>query len=194
MRRSLEKAEYGIGDTYKFPAGRLNSNCFAAARGVSLSDAPRWFAPSCILTGMTADQIVRTTTPDGALQLTATDCRFQYRRVRPGVLLVSISGHDTGQFGAATLDEIRLELLRHRPLELFIDARDAYGAAVNVSDEWTHFFSLNREHLSRVRILVSSQAVYLTVAIAQHLSRTGDLIQIDSDAETFEARLNKPGY
>jgi len=31
--------------------------------------------------------------------------------------------------------------------------------------------------------------LHLTVAIAQHLSRTGSLIQIHSDPETFDARV-----
>jgi hypothetical protein len=126
---------------------------------------------------------------EGHVQLAADDCRFVFRRLRPGALMVTIAGNDTGQFGSSTLDEIRLELLRHRPLELFIDAREAVGAAVSVSDEWTRFFSLNREHLTRVSVLVGSKVVRLTVAIAQHLSRTGNLIQIYSDPETFEARV-----
>jgi len=108
-------------------------------------------------------------------------------------MLVTISGHDTGQFGTTTLDEIRLEMLRNRPLELFVDAREAVGAAVSVSDEWTRFFSLNREYLKRVSILVGTKVVYLTIAIAQHLSRTGNLIQIYSDPETFEARMAGTG-
>ena len=121
--------------------------------------------------------------------LQAGSCRFAYRRLRPGSLLVTITGHDVGQFGTTTLDEIRLELLRHRPLELFIDAREALGPAVSVSSEWTNFFSLNREQLRRVNILVGSKIVELTIAIAQHLSRTGHLIQIYSDPELFGERV-----
>lgn len=129
----------------------------------------------------------------GEVNLTAGSCTFAYRRLRPGALLVSITGHDTGQFGTSTLDEIRLELLRHRPLELFIDAREALGPAVSVSSEWTRFFALNRDQLRRVSVLVGSKVVELTIAIAQHLSRTGNLIQIYSDAETFEALVRAAG-
>lgn len=133
---------------------------------------------------------VREQLPDGSVRLSAGGCTFVFRRLRPGAMLVTINGHDTGQFGTSTLDEIRLEMMRHRPLELFVDARDAIGAAVSVSDEWTRFFSLNREQLRRVSVLVGSRVVYLTVAIAQHLSRTGNLLQIYSDPETFDARVN----
>jgi hypothetical protein len=133
--------------------------------------------------------IERITLADGRLQLRAGRCSFTYERVRPGVLVVVIEGSDKGQFGTAALDEIRLELLRQRPLELFVDAEAASMVAVEVSKEWTQFFSLNREHLTRVSVLVGSKAIELTVAIAQHLSRTGNLLQIYSDRELFDARL-----
>jgi hypothetical protein len=133
--------------------------------------------------------VTREALPDGAVRLASGDCAFVFRSLRRGAMLVTITGLDTGQFGTRTLDEVRLELLRHRPLELFVDAREAIGAAVSVSNEWTHFFALNREHLRRVSVLAGSRAVRLTVEIAQHLSRTGNLIQIYSDPETFDAQV-----
>lgn len=129
--------------------------------------------------------VTRTVAETGELHLSADSCTFVYKRLRPGALLVTITGHDVGQFGTSTLDEIRLELLRTRPLELFIDAREALGPAVSVSREWTQFFALNRDQLRRVNVLVGSKVVELTIAIAQHLSRTGSLMQIYSDPETF---------
>jgi hypothetical protein len=131
----------------------------------------------------------RETLPDGRLRLAAGNGSFTYERVRPGVLLVSVAGSDMGQFGTASLDEVRLEMLRQRPVELFVDAAAAQLVSVPVSKEWTQFFSLNREHLSRVSVLVGSRAIELTVAIAQHLSQTGNLIQIYTDRELFAARL-----
>lgn len=138
---------------------------------------------------MTQPKIERETLQDGRVKLSAGDCSFVFARPKPGVLRVTISGYDTGQFGTSSLDEIRDELQRHQPLELFVDAREAFGATVSVSDEWTRFFMANRERLRRVSVLVGSKALYLTVAIAQHLSRTGSLIQIYSDAELFDARI-----
>jgi hypothetical protein len=76
---------------------------------------------------------------------------------------------------------------------LFVDTREATSAATDVSDDWTRFFSVNREKLSRVYVLVGgSKVLQLTVAIAQHLSRTGNLIQIYSDPEAFNLKLNNP--
>ena len=135
---------------------------------------------------MEATAISRETLPDGSVRLGTKSGAFVYRRLKPGKLLITISGNDKGQFGTATLDEIRMEILRQKPVELFIDARDAQNVAVSVSEEWTQFFSTNRENLSRVSVLVGSKVVSLTVAIAQHLSRTGNLIQIYSAPEVFD--------
>lgn len=135
---------------------------------------------------MQTSHAIRETLPDGRIQFSAGNCRFVFRRLRPGALLVTVSGLDNGQFGTAALDEFRMELLRHSPLEILVDAREATGVAVEVSQEWTRFFSENRQQLKRVSVLAGSKMVQLTVAIAQHLSQTGNLIQIYSDAGLFE--------
>jgi hypothetical protein len=142
---------------------------------------------------MAGEKVTRHVSSDGAMSLSAGDCTFVYRRSRPGVLVVAISGHDNGQFGTATLDEIAAALHREPPLELFVDAREAVGVATSVSDDWTRFFSTHRRDLARVHVLVGSKTVHLTVAIAQHLSRTGSLIQIYSDPEIYESRLALAG-
>jgi hypothetical protein len=121
--------------------------------------------------------------------LAADGCVFRYQRPQRGVLVIAIEGHDKGQFGTATLDEISLALRRERPLELFIDARASIGAATQVSEDWTRYFAINRADFTRVHVLAASKAVQLTVSIAQHLSRTGNLIQLYSDPSAFQARL-----
>jgi len=126
---------------------------------------------------------------DGQVRLSCGRCDFRFHRPRPGVLIATIRGSDSGQFGTAALDEIRAEIGRQRPLELFVDARDASGPTVKVSEEWTAFFDRSRSDLSRVYVLVGSKALNLTVEIARHLSRTGNLIQIYSDPDLFESRL-----
>ena len=129
--------------------------------------------------------------PGGDVVLRDARCAFRFS-ASPGVLEIGIEGVDRGQFGAAALDEIARALVRERPLELFIDASTASMPAVDVSRQWTRFFALNQKDLKRVSVLVSSKSVELTVAIAQHLSQTGKLIQIYSDREVFESRKPQP--
>lgn len=126
--------------------------------------------------------------PGGRITIADARCSFVYERPRPGVLEIRIAGTDKGQFGTATLDEIAIALRRERPLELFVDASEASMPTVSVSQAWTRFFALNQADLKRVSVLASSKSVALTVAIAQHLSNTGKLMQIYSDRELYDAR------
>ncbi|MTV38919.1 hypothetical protein [Duganella radicis] len=128
---------------------------------------------------------------DGSTVLKSGSGTFCFRRLTPGALLVTITGNDQGQFGTAALDEIRLEILRHGKLELLVDAEHAELVTVEVSQEWTRFFAITREQLKRVSVLTGSKLINLTVAIAQHLSQTGNLIQIYSDRSLFELALAK---
>jgi hypothetical protein len=137
---------------------------------------------------METTEIRRDVAADGTVVLTAGRGTFRYRRSRPGVLDITIEGQDNGQFGTASLDEISLALMRERPLEIFVDASAASMPAVAVSRQWGQFLMLNREALKRVSVLVSSRSVELTIAIVQHLSQTGKLIQLYTDPELFEAR------
>ena len=123
---------------------------------------------------------------DGTIVISDERCAFRYSRPRAGVLEIRIAGADSGQFGTATLDEIAMALVRERPLELFVDAAEASMPAVAVSQDWTRFIALNQNDLKRVSVLVSSKSVALTMAIAQHLSSTGKLMQVYSDRELYD--------
>ena len=122
-------------------------------------------------------------------QLAAGGCTFLFERPAAGVLVVKIRGLDKGELGDAPLKEIAADFGLGRPLELFVDASEAVGAAIEVSDAWTRFFAERQRDLKRVHVLVGSRVVQLTVAIAQHLSRTGSLVQLYSDPEIFADRL-----
>ena len=125
------------------------------------------------------------------VHLMADAAEFIFRRLCPGALLVTIHGNDEGQFGTSCLDEIRLEILRHGPLALLIDATRASNVSVAVSKEWTRFFAEARSDLSTVSVLTGSKLINLTVAIAQHLSHTGNLIQIYTDRDLFERAVSQ---
>lgn len=136
--------------------------------------------------------IYREDQPDGSIRLSSEDCAFTYHRLRPGVLLIEIAGNDAGQFGAATQDEAAKEFARYdRPLTLFIDAADAWGPATQVMEHWTAWFQANRHRLERVCMLVLAEAkvLQLTIAIAKHLSGTGELIRVVSERSQFELAI-----
>ena len=131
----------------------------------------------------------RTVLPDGSVRMTSGTTEFVFARPSVSVLVVRIAGYDRGQFGTAPLDEIGSVLRVAAPVQLFVDARDATGATVRVSEDWTRFLTRHAADLEHVHVLVGSKMVELTVAIARHLSRIDRLMQIHSDPALFETQL-----
>jgi hypothetical protein len=137
------------------------------------------------------DAIKRESLPDGSCRLSSRRCAFTFLRETPSVLKVTISGRDTGEFGPAVFEEIRLHLGGPAPMELFVDATEADGPTTEVSDAWTRFLNKEAQHLKRVSILAVSKFVHLTVSVAKLFSRTGELIQLYSDPKLFQAALDR---
>jgi hypothetical protein len=138
---------------------------------------------------MTQREFKREILTDGSVRIASGDSAFEFSRPRTDVLVVAITGYDKGQCGTAPLAEIDSVLRLVGTLQLFVDARSAVGATVRVSEDWTKFISRRKDELDRVHVLAGSKMVELTVAIARHLSRTGNLIQIYSDPAIFEVQL-----
>ena len=109
---------------------------------------------------MSAATPTRTLSPSGDVTLASAEAQFIFKRPRPGVLLIEASGDDMGQFGSSALDEILHALEREQPLELFIDTTAAVSVAPRVRDEWTRFFSSNRDRLVAVHVLTGSKLVH----------------------------------
>jgi hypothetical protein len=126
-------------------------------------------------------------------RLTSGNCSFTYRRLKPGVLLMTIVGNDSGQFGTATIDEVNAEYDRFGVVTLFVDTKGAAGPATGVMEAWTAYFSANRKKLKHVSIMVApeSKLLHLTVSIVQHLSGMGGLLQIYGEPAKFRAAIQQ---
>jgi len=131
--------------------------------------------------------MTRETLADGSLRLSEGGCTHTYTRLRPGVMLVSIAGYDRGQLHPAAFEPIEAELSDRQPLALLFNVSRAEGATRSVSDAWTEWFRTRRPQLREVHILVASKYLDLIVNVAKHFSRTGELIQVYSDASRFES-------
>ena len=134
---------------------------------------------------------------DGVVRIWDETCSFTYWRPRPGVVYLRIEGKDRGQFGRVPLDELRMDLRRYAPVELFVDTHDPLVSAnVEVQDMWTEWFRDNRSALKTVSMLVQSNYMHFTAELAKHFSRTGELIRVYLDASKFDEALSRaaPGF
>lgn len=129
---------------------------------------------------------------NGSLRLKSEDCVFLFTRLRPSVMHTRIRGYDSGEFGAVPLEVMETEMARFgEPVTWFVDAGDATGPPVAVSQAWTNWFLTHQKSLRAVHVLVSSRTLGLTVAIAKLLSRTGGLITVHEERARFDEAMRQ---
>jgi hypothetical protein len=140
----------------------------------------------------------RETLEDGTVVLKDERCSFALRELRPGVMLMQISGHDTGQLGSAPMDELGGYLRRHAPVELFVALGEEGTTYPNLSvqEAWTEWFNLNRSGLKRVNILARGKYLHITTEVMKLFSRTGELVHVHVDSKPFEEAVARsaPGF
>jgi hypothetical protein len=133
---------------------------------------------------------------DGTVRLKSARCRFTYFRLRPGVVLMRIEGDDSGEFGTAPMDELREDLSRYAPVELFVEMLPTAGARLPVQEAWTEWFNQNRASLKSVSILTRSKFMHFTAEVVKLFSRTGELIRVYLEQQPFEEAIARavPGF
>ena len=132
--------------------------------------------------------IVREIAADGSIVIRDDRCAYSFRQIAAATLEVRMVGTDRGQFGTVIIDEVALALFRERSLELLVDAAEGSIMSVDVTAAWARFLEANRPGLRRVTTLATTKATTLAMGLVRYLSRTGDLMRIASDRETYEAR------
>ena len=133
--------------------------------------------------------VQRETLEEGAIRLSSGPCSFTFWRPRPGVVIMRIMGTDHGEFGTAPMDELREDIRRWAPIELFIEMADSAEARLPVQDAWTDWFNTHRAALKSVSILTRSKYMHFTAEVVKFFSRTGELIRVYLEPEPFEEAL-----
>ena len=128
----------------------------------------------------------RVETSEG-VRLSGDRCALEIRRLKPGAALLTISGDDAGELGAAPHEELDREIARYGPLELWVDARATTGVGPAVAEAWTSFLRTRGEAVRRATLLVASRQVALAAQSAAALGGTPKALAVTSDAAAFDA-------
>jgi hypothetical protein len=110
-------------------------------------------------------------------------------RPAAAVVVLKLAGWDTGEFGDAAMKEIARDFARGEPLQLFIDARAAKGATIDVSNDWALWLRANRARFAHVSMLTGSPFIQLTAKFVQRFAELGEVMRIYTDAGAFDAAL-----
>src|SRR6187431_2886142 len=124
---------------------------------------------------------------DPAVILEAQHCRLTIARPRARVVLVTFVGRDVGELGDAPFRELSRDVAGGDPIELFIDARGATGASMDVSGSWAMWLGANRQSFEHVSMLTGSRFIQLTAEFVKSYAALGDKMRLYTDAAAFEA-------
>jgi hypothetical protein len=112
-------------------------------------------------------------------------CTLRMDRPREGVVTLTITGSDVGEFADAPFQELAADVAAG-DLQLFVDAREARGATVDVSNEWAQWMRAHRERLRQVHMLTASRYVEVTAHFVRRFAELGGLMRIYTDPAQFE--------
>lgn len=122
-------------------------------------------------------------------------------RPAPLVVVVTFIGNDVGEFGEAPFaelaDDVREGLAagladdpsRTGRLELFIDARGAIAASLDVSSEWAMWLGKHRRSFRHVSMLTGSRFIQLSAGFVRKFADLGELMRLYTDPAAFEGAL-----
>jgi len=117
-------------------------------------------------------------------------CTLVIQRPAPGVIVMTISGTDTGGLGDAPFRALENDLVGDRPIEFFVDARDTRGASVEVSGDWAAWLGRNKPRFRHISMLTGSRFIRLTADFVRRFAELGDAMRIYTDPAAFDGALS----
>lgn len=124
----------------------------------------------------------------GARHLQGLHCEITVCRPAPSVVVLTIRGHDIGEFGETPMLEIERYLRDDEPIDLFIDARKAV-ASIDVSGDWARWLDRHRLACRSITMLAGSRLVEVTAEFVRSFSDLKGIMTIVSDPAAFDRRL-----
>lgn len=134
---------------------------------------------------------VRELLEDGSTLLSDDDGAFLFRRPRPGLLVIGISGRDVGQFGEAPFEEMEAEAARFGRLAIYLDTSATDVAGADVVTRWTGWLRQLPVWVRSLDILHGRETTGLNVAIAAHLARRPGRLTAHDDRQRFAKAVVK---
>jgi hypothetical protein len=124
------------------------------------------------------------------IRFKTTLCALTIERPAASVVVLTLSGHDTGELGDAPFQELERDFAGDATArELFIDARGAQGASIEVSGTWAQWLRQHKDRLRVVHFLTASRFIQLSADFVRKFAELGDTMRIYTEASVFDEEL-----
>jgi hypothetical protein len=125
--------------------------------------------------------------------LEGVHCVLTIERPGPGVVLVTFSGTDVGEFGDRPFRDLEQDLDGARPIELFIDAHAGKSASIDVSNEWARWLREHRAALRRIHMLTATRFIQLSADLVRRYAGLEDRMRLYTSPVAFAEALLTSG-
>ena len=118
-------------------------------------------------------------------------CSIVLERPAESVILLRISGTDTGELGDAPMQGLNEWLGSGGPVKLFIDARAVRGASIDVSSEWASWLNEHRGDLESITMLTGSKLIQITAEFVRRFAELNGKMWVCTEAAVFDMALEQ---
>ena len=118
-------------------------------------------------------------------------CSIVLERPASLVVLVRISGTDTGELADAPMQVLNEWLSTSERVRFFIDARAVRGASIDVSSEWAAWLNAHRSQLESVTMLTGSRLIQVTAEFVRRFADLNGIMWVCTEPAVFDLALKQ---
>lgn len=118
-------------------------------------------------------------------------CAVVLERISASLLLMRLTGTDTGELRDAPMRTLDEWLAQTRAIEFFIDARNVRGASIDVSSDWAAWFTANREHFMSITMLTGNKFIQITAEFVRRFAGLNGKMWVCTEARVFDLALEQ---
>jgi hypothetical protein len=126
-----------------------------------------------------------------SIRFDGVHCSIVLEQLANLVVLLRISGTDTGELGNVPMQALDDWLTTPTPVKLFIDARAVRGASIDVSSEWAGWLSAHRNQLATVTMLTGSRFIQITAEFVRRFADLNGIMWVCTEPEVFDLALSQ---
>ena len=113
-------------------------------------------------------------------------CSIILERPANSVVLLKISGTDTGELGDAPMQVLNEWLSASDRVKFFIDARAVRGASIDVGSEWAAWLNAHRSNLESVTMLTGSRLIQITAEFVRRFAGLNGIMWVCTEPAVFD--------
>jgi hypothetical protein len=126
-----------------------------------------------------------------SLRFDGVHCSIVLEQSAGCVILLRISGTDTGELGDAATRALDGWLASCGPAKLFIDARAVRGASIDVSSEWAAWLKEHRIQLQSITMLTGSKFIQVTAEFVRRFADLNGIMWVCTEPAVFDLAIEQ---